>query len=147
MKPYLAAVVASASLAALGGGYSNGAIEHVKPMNLFPSGGEVSFAVKPGKDAEKGFVATDYYGNVVPATYDREGGRLRLGKLAPGYYVIDNGGVGFQDAGFLACGQEPRIHEPLVRGRGAFPSAPRRRHLRPARRAAEAVPRLRGAVS
>jgi len=92
MKTCLAAVALSASLAACGGGYSNGAIEHVKPMNLFPSGGEVSFAVKPGKDAEKGFVVTDYYGNVVPATYDREGGRLMLGKLAPGYYAIDNGG-------------------------------------------------------
>lgn len=92
MKTCLAAALVSASLAACGGGYSNGAIEHVKPMNLFPSGGEVSFAVKPGKDAEKGFVVTDYYGNVVPATYDRERGRLRLGKLAPGYYAIDNGG-------------------------------------------------------
>ena len=62
MKTCLAAALVSASLAACGGGYSNGAIEHVKPMNLFPSGGEVSFAVKPGKDAEKGFVVTDYYG-------------------------------------------------------------------------------------
>lgn len=74
------------------GGYSNGAIEHVKPMNLFPAGGEVSFSIKPGKDAENGFTVTDYYGNVVGATYDREAGRLIFGKLAPGYYVIDNGG-------------------------------------------------------
>ena len=56
MKTCLSAVVVSASLAACGGGYSNGAIEHVKPMNLFPSGVDVSFAVKPGKDAKKGFV-------------------------------------------------------------------------------------------
>lgn len=91
MKTCLAAALVSASLAACGGGYSNGAIEHVKPMNLFPSGSDVSFAVKPGKDAEKGFAVTDYYGKIVPATYDREGGSLRLGKLAPGYYAIDNG--------------------------------------------------------
>lgn len=92
MKTCLSAVVVSASLAACGGGYSNGAIEHVKPMNLFPSGVDVSFAVKPGKDAKKGFVATDYYGRIVPATYDQEEGRLKFGKLAPGYYAIDNGG-------------------------------------------------------
>ena len=87
-----AGAVLAYDLAAFAGGYSNGAIEHVKPMNLFPAGGEVSFSIKPGKDAEKGFTVTDYYGNVVGATYDRDAGRLVLGNLAPGYYAIDNGG-------------------------------------------------------
>ncbi len=73
------------------GGYSNGAIEHVKPMNLFAAGSEVEFAIKPGKDADRGFSVTDYYGRSIPSTYDRESGKLKLGNLANGYYAIANG--------------------------------------------------------
>lgn len=98
------AAVAALAHSAFAGGYSNPAIGHVKPMNLFEAGSDVSFTVKPGVDADKGFLVTNYYGEVVSSAYDRDAGRLNLGKLPVGYYAIENGGkttsfgvVPFQD--------------------------------------------------
>ena len=88
----LAAAAVVFALDAIAGGYSNGVIEHVKPMNLFDEGSEVSFAIRPGSDAEKGFLVTDYYGKVIASVYDRDAGRLKLGKLPAGYYAIENAG-------------------------------------------------------
>ena len=94
-KSVLLAVLAAFAAPAPGtpvGGYSNPAIEHVKPMNLFEEGSDVSFAIIPGNDAEKGFLVTDYCGRIVASTYDRDTGRLKLGKLPVGYYAIANAG-------------------------------------------------------